>query len=104
MKALACELRKQKSRKEIYREKRKAKKRDIEESNRYITSEKKEDREKSQWNRYFHIEITMHRVAKQMVLTHTVCPGNSDPPEKIFNIHICIRKWGLHHLLNIAIL
>ena len=48
MKALACELRKQKSRKEIYREKRKAKKRDIEESNRYITSEKKEDREKSQ--------------------------------------------------------
>ena len=28
----------------------------------------------------------------------TVCPGSSDPPEKIFS-YICITKLGLHHLL-----
>ena len=33
----------------------------------------------------------------------TVCPGSSDPPEKIFNIFF-IRKRGLHHLLTITIL
>ena len=33
----------------------------------------------------------------------TLCPGSSDPPEKNIK-YICIRKWGLHHLLTITIL
>ena len=32
----------------------------------------------------------------------TVCPGSSDPPEKIFQ-YICFRKWGFHRFLTIKI-
>ena len=35
-------------------------------------------------------------------IKYTVCPGSSDPPEKIF-LHICIRKLGLHRFLTITI-
>ena len=37
-----------------------------------------------------------------LVLSSTVCPGSSDPPEKIFNIFA--SEWGLHPLLTITIL
>ena len=40
------------------------------------------------------------RVAMNYSLT--VCPGSSDPSEKIF-IYICIRKLGLHWYLTITI-
>ena len=31
----------------------------------------------------------------------TVCPGRSDPPEKLVNIFaICIRKWGYTPFIN----
>ena len=32
----------------------------------------------------------------------TVCPGSSDPPEKIF-YYICIRKLGLHRSITLTI-
>ena len=33
------------------------------------------------------------------LVTYTVCPGSSDPQEKIF-LYICIRKLGLHRFLT----
>ena len=29
---------------------------------------------------------------------YKICPGGSDPPD--FFLYICIRNWGLHHLLT----
>ena len=34
-----------------------------------------------------------------LALKYTVCPGSSDPPEKMFNIFASENE-GLHHLLN----
>ena len=39
-------------------------------------------------------DIGYNLLCKTKLSSYTVCPGSSDPPEKIFNI-FASEKWGL---------